>query len=190
MYLVQCAVSSIQWPVSSVQLEREREGGCGARWRRCHWSTPARAWLLSVSHSTQHTGYFRFHTGHSTQNIVHNGSDQLQLILTLSYTILLEHNHQCLLFMAFNLITLPHCFKQRQPQLFKNIQNLSKMWSQDNFSVPCCKMYSWPRGLLSLFSGQDVDFDPNGQSGCKMYRPLVCDQMPTTTHHQPGLLTY
>ena len=162
MYLVQCAVSSIQCLVSSVQLEREREGGCGARWRRCHWSTPARAWLLSVSHSTQHTGYFRFHTGHSTQNIVHNGSDQLQLILTLSYTILLEHNHQCLLCMAFNLITLPHCFKQRQPQLFKNIQNLSKMWSQDNFSAPCCKMY----------------------------RPLVCDQMPTTTHHQPGLLTY
>ena len=171
MYLVQCAVSSIQCLVSSVQLEREREGGCGARWRRCHWSTPARAWLLSVSHSTQHTGYFRFHTGHSTQNIVHNGSDQLQLILTLSYTILLEHNHQCLLCMAFNLITLPRCFKQRQPQLFKNIQNLSKMWSQDNFSAPCGNMYHDSCG--------------------KMYRPSVCDQiMPTTTHHRPGLLTY
>ena len=176
LYLVQCAVCRIQCLVSCVQLEREREGG--SMWSQMAplplinpWQSLATLgftqhtahWLLSVTHWTQHTEHctqWLWSTPTRTHSQLHCKRACFYFIRTQSPVLAM---HGLLFDHAATLL--------QTASTTAVMQNLSKMWSQDNFSAPCGNMYHDSCG--------------------KMYRPSVCDQiMPTTTHHRPGLLTY
>ena len=167
---------AVPGPLPSVQCaacsaERERGSAGGARWRRCHWSTPGRAWPLSVSHCTVHTLHstvatFSFNT-RSDQPLL-TLSLTVNLILFYKYFVHLLSLHSLSLQTQFSSACFvkpckenmsciwTHCYWYAINHDFSYMQNLRKIYSQDHFSGRCGKMY----------------------------RPLVCDHIVPTTHHR------
>ena len=136
LYLVQCAVCSVQYPVSSVQCAaREREGG--SLWSQMAPLPLINPWQgLATLGFTQHTAHWLLSVSHWTQWLwstpTHTHS-QLHCKRTCFYFLRTQSS-----VLAIHALLFDHADTMLQTEPTTALmQNLSTMWSQDNFLAPC-----------------------------------------------------